>query len=75
MNNVYFSNHYSSLDQDPLVQDFIAAFKDKYGTEPNAFHALGYDLGKFIADAIERAGSTDPDAIRDALAETTTLSL
>jgi branched-chain amino acid transport system substrate-binding protein len=26
---------------------------------------------KFIADAIERAGSTDPDAIRDALAETT----
>jgi len=71
LNNVYFSNHYSSLDQDPLVQDFIAAFKDKYGTEPNAFHALGYDLGKFIADAIERAGSTDPDAIRDALAETT----
>jgi branched-chain amino acid transport system substrate-binding protein len=47
LNNVYFSNHYSSLDQDPLVQDFIAAFKDKYGTEPNAFHALGYDLGKF----------------------------
>jgi len=71
LNNVYFSNHYSSLDQDPLVQDFIAAFKDKYGTEPNAFHALGYDLGKFIADAIERAGSTDPDAIRDALAGTT----
>ncbi|MDD4564193.1 MAG: ABC transporter substrate-binding protein [Eubacteriales bacterium] len=71
LNDVYFSNHYSSQDQDPLVQDFIAAFKDKYGTEPNAFHALGYDLGKFIADAIERAGSTDPDAIKDALAGTT----
>lgn len=71
LNDVYFSNHYSSLDQDPLVQDFITGFKEKYGTEPNAFHALGYDLGKFIADAIERAGSTDPSAIKDALAGTT----
>ena len=71
LNDVYFSNHYSSLDQDPMVQDFIAAFKEKYGSDPNAFHALGYDLGKFIADAVERAGSTDPAAIKDALAGTT----
>lgn len=71
LNNVYFSNHYSSLDQDPMVQDFITAFKAKYDAEPNAFHALGYDLGKYIADAITRAGSTDPAAIKDALASTT----
>lgn len=71
LNDVYFSNHYSSLDQDPKVQDFIAAFKEKYGADPNAFHALGYDLGKYIADAISRAGSTDPTAIKDALASTT----
>jgi len=70
LNNVYFSNHYSNLDEDPMVQNFIAAFKEKNGTEPNAFHALGYDLGKFIADAIKRAGSTDPEAIKNALAET-----
>lgn len=70
LNNVYFSNHYSSMDQDPLVQDFIAAYKEKYGKDPNAFNALGYDLGKYIADAIERAGSTDPTAIKDALAST-----
>ena len=71
LNDVYFSNHYSSLDQDPKVQDFIAAYKEKYGAEPNAFHALGYDLGMYIADAISRAGSTDPTAIKDALASTT----
>ena len=71
LNDVYFSNHYSSLDQDPKVQDFITAFKEKYGSEPNAFHALGYDLGMYIADAISRAGSTDPTAIKDALASTT----
>lgn len=70
LTDVYFSNHYSSLDEDPLVQDFIASYKEKYGVEPNAFNALGYDLGKWAADAIKRAGSADPDAIRDALAET-----
>lgn len=70
LNDVYFSNHYSSLDQDPMVQDFIAGYKEKYGVEPNAFNALGYDLGKYIADAVKRAGSTDPEAIKDALANT-----
>jgi len=70
LNNVYFSNHYSNLDEDPMVQDFITKFKEKYGADPNAFHALGYDLGKYIADAITRAGSTDPEAIKDALAST-----
>ncbi|MGI6605614.1 MAG: ABC transporter substrate-binding protein [Peptococcia bacterium] len=70
LNDVYFSNHYSSLDQDPLVQNFIKDFKEKYGKDPNAFHALGYDLGKYIADAVERAGSTDSEQIKDALANT-----
>jgi len=70
LNDVYFSNHYSSIDEDPLVKEFIAAYTKKNGVEPNAFNALGYDLGKFIADAIVRADSTDPVAIKDALAST-----
>ncbi len=70
LNEVYFSNHYSSIDEDPLVKEFIAAYKKKYNVEPNAFNALGYDLGKYIADAIKRAGSSDPVAVKDALAKT-----
>lgn len=70
LNDVYFSNHYSSLDKDPNVLNFVTAFKEKYGKEPNAFNALGYDLGKYIADAIKNAGSTDPEAIKNALAGT-----
>lgn len=70
LNKVYFSNHYSSLDEDPDVVKFIEAFKKKYNAEPNAFNALGYDLGYFIADAIKRANSTDPVKIKDALAAT-----
>ena len=70
LNDVYHSNHYSSLDEDPLVKDFIAKYKEKYGVEPNAFNALGYDLGRWAADAIKRAGSQDPASITKALAET-----
>lgn len=70
LNDVYFTNHYSSLDQDPAVQDFIAAFKDANGEEPNAFHALGYDTAKFLADAISRAADLTPEAVKEALATT-----
>ncbi|WPX10080.1 ABC transporter substrate-binding protein [Anaerocellum danielii] len=54
-NNVFFSAHYSSQDTDKKVQEFIKKFKTKYKQEPNAFAALGYDLGYFIADALKRA--------------------
>ena len=70
LNDVYYSNHYSSLDEDPLVKDFISKYKEKYNTEPNAFNALGYDLGRWAADAVKRAGSQDTAAITEALAET-----
>ncbi|ADQ04733.1 Extracellular ligand-binding receptor [Caldicellulosiruptor owensensis OL] len=54
-NNVFFSAHYSSQDTDKKVQNFIKKYKTKYNQEPNAFAALGYDLGYFIADALKRA--------------------
>lgn len=68
--DVYFSQAYSSLDQDPMVIKFIADFKAKYGVEPNAFSALGYDTALLAVDAIRRAGSTDPEKINEALAST-----
>ena len=71
LNNVYFSNHYSPLAEDPKVKKFIADYKAKYGAEPSALAALGYDAAFFLADAMERAGSsTDSEAIKNALAET-----
>mgnify|MGYP000847328989 CR=1 FL=1 len=70
LNNIYFTNHYSSLDQDPLVQDFIAAFKEKYGRDPDAFNALGYDEAKFLCDALSRCESLDSISLQKALSET-----
>jgi branched-chain amino acid transport system substrate-binding protein len=70
LNDVYFSNHYSSLDEDPMVKNFIEDFGAIYNAEPNAFHALGYDLGRFIADAIGRAETVDGEGVKNALAST-----
>ena len=71
LNDIYFSNHYSSLDQDPVVQDFIKAYEEKYNKQPDAFNALGYDLAKFVADAIQRAEKVDGESIKNAMAATT----
>ncbi|AIM16488.1 MULTISPECIES: ABC transporter substrate-binding protein [Neobacillus] len=76
LNNTFITNHYSSGDSDPKVQEFVKAFKAKYKDKsPDAFNALGYDSAYFLADAIKRAGSSDPKKIQKALAETDGLEL
>lgn len=70
LNKVYYTNHYSSQDTAENVTKFREAFKKKYNKEPDAFNALGYDLGYLAADAIKRAGKADTEAIKEALAAT-----
>lgn len=70
LNDIYFSNHYSSLDEDPKVVQFISDFKAKYNKEPDAFNALGYDLALFAADGIGRAEKINGESIKNALAAT-----
>jgi branched-chain amino acid transport system substrate-binding protein len=73
LNNTYFSTHYS--DKDESVKPFVDAYQKEYGEMPNVFAALGYDAGKLLADAIKRAGSDDPEKIRDALEQTKDLQV
>ncbi len=73
LNNTFFSTHYS--DKDESVKGFVDAFTSEYGHAPNVFAALGYDAGKMLVDAIKRAGSDDPEAIRKALEETKDLKV
>jgi len=68
---VYFSTHYSAdAPVTPASEKFVALYKAKFKTVPNTFAALGYDCYNLVLDAIERAGSSDPKAIRDAMAKT-----
>jgi branched-chain amino acid transport system substrate-binding protein len=75
INNTYFSNHYSPDDKDPLAVNFAEAYKKEYGQPPSAFAALGYDAALMLIDAIKRAGTTNPDKIRDALEQTKDLKV
>jgi branched-chain amino acid transport system substrate-binding protein len=70
LENTYYSNHFSHEDQDPQIQNFVTRYKEKYGTPPDAFAALGYDALKILVAAIERAGTTESKALRDAIAST-----
>jgi branched-chain amino acid transport system substrate-binding protein len=66
----YFSNHYSAEDPNPTIQKFVTDYRAKYNETPDGLAALGYDAAKILFDAMERAGTTDPTAVRDALAQT-----
>lgn len=67
----YFSNHYSAESKDERIVKFIADYKAKFnGKVPDAMAALGYDCARILADAVKRAGSTDAEALKTAIAQT-----
>ena len=66
----YFSNHFSNQSTDPKVVEFVKAYRARYNTDPDAMVALGYDSLKLLADAMKRAGTTDPAKVTAALAAT-----
>jgi branched-chain amino acid transport system substrate-binding protein len=71
VNGTYYSTHYSSESTAPAVQEFVRKYRAKYANEvPDALAALGYDAAMIVADAIKRAGSTDAERVRAALAAT-----
>ncbi len=65
LNNTFFVNHVAT--DDPAVKEFVANYKKKYGTDPDALAVLAYDAANVLADAIKRAGDTNGDKIRAAL--------
>ena len=62
-----FVNHYSPDDSDPEVQEFVNSYKEKFGQTPDAFAALSYSTLQLFEEAITNAGSTDGEAVRDAI--------
>ncbi|MFO7696276.1 MAG: transporter substrate-binding domain-containing protein, partial [Anaerolineae bacterium] len=64
----YFSNHYSPADPRPVVQNFVAAYTEKYGAAPDALATLAYDAAKILLQSISEAGVDDASAVKDAMA-------
>ena len=54
----------------PKTLPFVAAFNKRFGNNPSYCGYTAYDEVYYIADAIKRAGSTDPDKLVAALEQT-----
>lgn len=72
LGEVYYTTHAYLADDnpDPAVQAFLLGFEAEYGKRPDGFAALGYDAARLLVDAVGRAGSDDPEAVRASLAAT-----
>jgi branched-chain amino acid transport system substrate-binding protein len=69
--DLYFAAHSFDGQNCPEVLAFIKAYRQEYGHPPeNAFAALGFDALGMVADAIQRAGTTAPLSLCQALAQT-----
>ena len=56
--------------QRAVLEDFIAEYSAKYGSEPSAFAGHAYDGLYLMVEAIKRAGTSDKASVRDALEAT-----
>ena len=62
--NCYFTNHYSSEDTAPAVQEFVTKYTEKYGDESlNACAALYYDAMYMLLEAAKNSGGTDTESL------------
>lgn len=66
-----FSNSVCTAEGDPEVQAFYDDYNSANGSDPSSYVAvIGYDEVNLVAAAIEAAGSADPAAIIEQLAQT-----
>ena len=55
---------YDPTSTDPTVNKFVAAYRAKYGSEPDAFAATGYDSLRVLAEAIRLSNGKTPQEIQ-----------
>jgi branched-chain amino acid transport system substrate-binding protein len=67
---LFWNSNYHFNSSDPKVVSVLEKFEETFGEAMDTEAVLAYQAVYVIADALERAGSSDPAAVRAALAET-----
>ena len=70
LEGIYQTTNFAPEMPGEAVKHFFDAYTAMFGTAPDGIASSGYDAMLLLANAIEQANSTDPVAIRDALAAT-----
>lgn len=66
----FFSGHFSPETDEPTARAFVDTYESIYGSTPTGGIGVSYDAVKLFFEAVERAGSLDPEKIRQQLAAT-----
>lgn len=74
LDGTYYTSNLDLTSDNPNTRQFIDAYQSKYGETPDGVAASGYDALHLLKIAIEAAGTTEPVAVRDALAKVTNYS-
>jgi branched-chain amino acid transport system substrate-binding protein len=69
MEGYYFSTHYAADNATPVAKKFIENYEKTYGTVPDDVAALTYDSFGMLFTAIQNAGKTDRESVREALSK------
>ena len=70
LEGIYQTTNFAPEMPGEEVKKFSHAYMTTFGTAPDGIASSGYDAMLLLANAIEKANSIDPAAIRDALAAT-----
>ena len=66
----FFSGHFSPETDEPTARAFVDTYESVYESTPTGGVAVSYDAVKLLSEAVARAGSLDPDEVRQQLAAT-----
>ena len=66
----FFSGHFSPDTNEPTARAFVDTYEAIYDSTPTGGIGVSYDAVKLLFEAVERAGSLDPEKIREQLAAT-----
>ena len=57
LNDVYYTTAYTTVNASDKLKEFINAYHDEYGTDPNMFSALAYDSTNLVLQALDKSGA------------------
>ena len=67
LKNTYLTTLYVDDDPDPKAMAFANKYRGEFKSEPNSNACFSYEAMIVLSEAIKKAGSTNPEAVRAAL--------
>ena len=64
MNGCYYTNHWSLDQQKPALQTFLAQYRAKFKSDPDAIGGLAFDAANILFDCMTKLAADDPAAFK-----------